>query len=106
MKKIQNIAIAAAMVPVVLFSSCSNDFFDRTPETAMDTEVVLSDPSLVPSTVVGTMAMMYSAGAWGRDLTVVGDVMTDLVSTIRSNQGTMRDIEQWIITTSSTDAAS
>lgn len=106
MKKIQNIAIVAAMVPVVLFSSCSNDFFDRTPETAMDTEVVLSDPSLVPSTVVGTMGMMSSAGAWGRDLTVVGDVMTDLVSTIRSNQGTMRDIEQWIITTSSTDAAS
>lgn len=106
MKKIKNIAFAAALVPVVLLSSCSNDYLDRVPSTAMDTEVILNDPSLVPSTVVGTMSMMASASAWGRDLVVVGDVVTDLVNTTRRNQGTMQDIEQWIVTTNSTDAAS
>ena len=106
MKKIKNIAFAAALVPVVLLSSCSNDYLDRAPSTAMDTEVILNDPSLVPSTVVGTMSMMASASAWGRDLVVVGDVVTDLVNTTRRNQGTMQDIEQWIVTTNSTDAAS
>lgn len=105
MKKIQNIALAAAMVPVLLFSSCSNDYLDRTPTTAMDTEVVLNDPSLVPTTVVGTMKMMWAASTWGCYIPVIGDLMTDMVTSIRQNQGTLQDMERWNITTNSTDAA-
>ena len=105
MKKIQNIALAATMVPVLLFSSCSNDYLDRTPTTAMDTEVVLNDPSLVPTTVVGTMKMMWAYSTWGSYIPVLGDLMTDMVTSIRANQGTLQDMERWNITTNSTDAA-
>lgn len=105
MKKIQNIALAATMVPVLLFSSCSNDYLDRTPTTAMDTEIVLNDPSLVPTTVVGTMKMMWAYSTWGCYIPVLGDLMTDMVTSIRANQGTLQDMERWNITTNSTDAA-
>ena len=94
MKKIQNILTATALVPVMLFSSCSNDFLERTPETALDTELVMNDPDLLPSTVVGTMGVLTSAAFNGRDLTVIGDLTTDLVTTaIRSSNGTLRDFD-------------
>lgn len=106
MKKIQNILTATALVPVMLFSSCSNDFLKRTPETALDTELVMNDPDLLPSTVVGTMGVLTSAAFNGRDLTVIGDLTTDLVTTaIRSSNGTLRDFDEWNINTNSTDVA-
>ena len=106
MKKIQNILTATALVPVLLFSSCSNDFLDRTPETALDTDVVMNDPDMLPRTVVGTMGMIQSYAFNGRDLTVIGDLITDMVtSEINSGNGTLRDLENWNITTQTTDVS-
>ena len=106
MKKIQNILTATALVPVLLFSSCSNDFLDRTPETALDTDVVMNDPDMLPRTVVGTMGMIQAYAFNGRDLTVIGDLITDMVtSEINSGNGTLRDLENWNITTQTTDVS-
>lgn len=104
MKTIKNIAVLFALVPALLLSSCSKDYLDRTPTTSLDTTLVLTDPDLIPQTVVGTMRMMYSSSFGGKYATIMGDIMTDMVtSAIRSSNGSFKDMEEWNINQSSTD---
>ena len=104
MKTIKNIAVLFALVPALLLSSCSKDYLDRTPTTALDTDLVLQNTDLIPSTVVGTMRMMYSSSFGGKYATIIGDIMTDMVtSSIRGSNGSFKEMEEWNINQSSTD---
>lgn len=104
MKTIKNIAVLFALVPALLLSSCSKEYLDRTPTTSLDTELVLTNPDLIPQTVVGTMRMMYSSSFGGKYATIMGDIMTDMVtSAIRGSNGSFKDMEEWNINQSSTD---
>lgn len=103
MKKIKHIATLALLVPVALLSSCSKEYLDRTPTTALDTELVLNDVDMIPSTVVGTMRMMYSSSFSGKYATVIGDIMTDMVSSIRGSNGSFKEMEEWNINQSTPD---
>lgn len=106
MKKIKNIVAVFAIVPALLLSSCSKEYLDRTPTTALDTDLVLNNTDMIPSTVVGTMRMMYSAGFGGRTATVIGDIMTDLITSVRGSNGSYKDIEEWNINQSTPDVES
>ncbi|MDE6493782.1 MAG: RagB/SusD family nutrient uptake outer membrane protein [Bacteroidales bacterium] len=106
MKRIQYIGAIACAAIILLFSSCSNDYLNRTPTSALDTEVVMSNPDYVSSTVVGTMRLMYSYGFGGRNATLIGDMMTDMVSSIRGSNGTMLDMERWNIQVRTTEVSS
>lgn len=107
MKKLKNIGVLAVVLPAMVLSSCSKDFLNRTPTTALETNVVLSDPDMVSKTVVGTMSMMSSYAWYGRNATIVGDMMTDAVTTVtRGSNGTLKDLEEWNIHASTTDVSS
>ena len=106
MKKIKNIVAVFAIVPALLLSSCSKEYLDRTPTTALDTDLVLNNADMIPSTVVGTMRMMYSAGFGGRTATVIGDIMTDLITSVRGSNGSYKDMEEWNINQSTGDVES
>ena len=104
MKTIKNIAVLFALVPALLLSSCSKEYLNRTPTTALDTDLVLNSTDMIPSTVVGTMRMMYSSAFGGKYATVIGDIMTDMVtSSIRGSNGSFKDMEEWNINQSTGD---
>lgn len=105
MKKIKNIAVLFALVPALVLSSCSKDYLNRTPESALDTDMVLTSTEMIPSTVVGTMRMMYSASFGGKYATIVGDIMTDMVSSVRGSNGSFRELEEWNLNQSTPDIA-
>ncbi len=90
--------MAVAIIPAMIFSSCSKEFLERTPTTALETNVVLNDPDMLPSTVVGTMSMISSYGYMGRNAIIAGELMTDMVSTAsRGSAGHMEAFERWDI---------
>lgn len=103
MKKIKNIAVLFALVPAMLLSSCSKEYLNRTPTTALDTDLVLNDPDKIPATVVGTMRMMYSASFGGKYATIIGDIMTDMVTSVRGSNGSFKDMEEWNINQATSD---
>lgn len=105
MKKIKNIAVLFAMGAAVLLSSCSKEYLDRTPTTALDTDLVLNSTDMLPSTVVGTMRMMYSSSFGGKYATIVGDIMTDMVSSVRGSNGSFRELEEWNLNQSTPDVS-
>lgn len=105
MKKIKNIAVLFALVPALVLSSCSKDYLNRTPESALDTDMVLTSTEMIPSTVVGTMRMMYSSSFGGKYATIVGDIMTDMVSSVRGSNGSFRELEEWNLNQSTPDIA-
>lgn len=98
--------MVAALVPVMIFSSCSKEFLERTPTTALETNVVLNDPDMLPSTVVGTMAMLSGEGYFGRNAIVAGELMTDVVTTLRGGAGHLEDLEKWNILPNTSEVAS
>lgn len=106
MKRIQYIGAIACAAIILLFSSCSNEYLNRTPTSALDIEVVMSNPDYVSATVVGTMRMMYGAGFGGRNATIIGDMMTDMVSSIRGSNGTLLDMERWNIAARTSEVSS
>lgn len=106
MKKLKNIGVLAAVLPAMIFSSCSKDYLDRKPTTALETSVVLSDPDMVSKTVVGTMSMMSSYAMYGRNATIIGDMMTDAVTTVRGSNGTLKDMEEWNIHAATSEVSS
>lgn len=103
MKTIKNIAVLFALVPALLLSSCSKEYLDRTPTTALDTDLVLNSTDMIPSTVVGTMRMMYSASFGGKYATVMGDIMTDMITSVRGSNGSFKNVEEWNINQSTGD---
>ncbi len=107
MKRIQYIGVLACAAATLLFSSCSNEFLDRKPTSALDTQLILGNPDYVQASVVGTMRTMYGSGFGGRDATVIGDMMTDMVtSAIRGSNGTLKTMEEWNINSRTTEVAS
>ncbi len=103
MKTIKNIAVLFALVPALLLSSCSKEYLDRTPTTALDTDLVMNSTDMIPSTVVGTMRMMYSSAFGGKYATIIGDIMTDMVTSVRGSNGSFKDMEEWNINQSTGD---
>ena len=103
MKTIKNIAVLFALVPALLLSSCSKEYLNRTPTTALDTDMVLNNTDMIPSTVVGTMRMMYSSAFGGKYATVIGDIMTDMITSVRGSNGSFKDMEEWNINQSTGD---
>lgn len=96
MKKIQKLAVLLGLAPIVVFSSCSNEFLDRKPTTALETSVVLNDPDMAPTTVVGNMSMFSGSGFMGRNAVIGGDLMTDVAVTM-GKSGHLQDLEKWNI---------
>lgn len=87
-------------VMVIFGTSCSKDFLERNPSTALSNATALTNLSGCEAAVVGTMSQFTSSAYTGRDLTVIGDLATDNVSTTRQNAGHLLDIERWNITPS------
>ncbi|MDE5609804.1 MAG: RagB/SusD family nutrient uptake outer membrane protein [Bacteroidales bacterium] len=96
MKKIQKLAVLLGLAPIVVFSSCSNNFLDRKPTTALETSMVLNDPDMAPTTVVGSMAMFSGYGFMGRNAVIGGELMTDVATTM-GKSGHLQDLEKWNI---------
>ncbi len=96
MKKIQKLAVLLGLTPIVILSSCSNEFLDRKPATALETSVVLTDPDMAPTTVVGNMSMFSGYGFMGRNAVIGGELMTDVAVTM-GKSGHLQDLEKWNI---------
>lgn len=100
MKNIKSLAIVGLALVVLGFNSCSPEFLDRKPTTAIANEVALTSVSNVESATVGLMLYFATAGYTGRNLPVIGDLITDNVTTSAGNSGHLLDIEMWNISSS------
>ena len=96
MKKIQKLAVLLGLAPIVVFSSCSNEFLDRKPTTSLETSMVLTNPDMAPTTVVGSMSMFSGYGFMGRNGVIGGELMTDVATTM-GKSGHLQDLEKWNI---------
>ena len=100
MKSLKYITIAGLTLLVLTFNSCSKEFLDRKPTTAVNNDEALTSVTNVQSATVGLMLYFASYGYTGRNLPVVGDLITDNVTTIKGNSGHLLDIERWNISSS------
>lgn len=100
MKNIKSLAIAGLALLVLGFNSCSPEFLDRRPTTAIDAATALTTVSNVEGATVGLMLYFATSGYTGRNLPVIGDLITDNVTTSAGNSGHLLDIEMWNISSS------
>ncbi|MEG2665938.1 MAG: hypothetical protein RSA02_02855, partial [Bacteroidales bacterium] len=87
MRQLKKLSIYMVTVMVIFGTSCSKDFLERNPSTALSNATALTNLSGCEAAVVGTMSQFTSSAYTGRDLTVIGDLATDNVSTTRQNAG-------------------
>lgn len=100
MKSLKYITIAGLTLLILSFNACSPEFLDRKPTTAINNDDALTSVTNVRSATVGLMRYFTSAGYTGRNLPVVGDLITDNVTTVKGNSGHLLDIERWNISSS------
>lgn len=100
MKKIKSIAIVSLALLVLGFNSCSPEFLDRKPTTAVSSELALTSIDNVRAATVGLMVYFATAAYTGRNLPVIGDLIADNLTTKSGNSGHLLDIEMWNISSS------
>ncbi|MDE6439892.1 MAG: RagB/SusD family nutrient uptake outer membrane protein, partial [Bacteroidales bacterium] len=100
MKSLKYITIAGLTLLILSLNSCSPDFLDRKPTTAVNNDEALNSITNVQSATVGLMRYFATSGYTGRNLPVIGDLITDNVTTIKGNSGHLLDIERWNISSS------
>lgn len=101
MKTINIIKIALlAIFLVMLISSCSKKFLERTPVTSISNELALTTLDGCEQAAIGLIRALTLSSYNGRDLTVIGDLVTDNVTTSLSSSGHLKDIEEWNISPS------
>lgn len=100
MKSLKYITIAGLTLLVLSLNSCSNEFLDRKPTTAVNNDDALTSVTNIQSATVGLMRYFASYGYTGRNLPVIGDLIADNVTTIKGNSGHLLDIERWNISSS------
>ncbi len=100
MKSLKYIAIAGLTLLVLGLNSCSQEFLDRKPTTAINNEEALTNVTNVQSATVGLMLYFATSGYTGRNLPVIGDLITDNVTTKAGNSGHLLDVEMWNISSS------
>lgn len=97
MKSLKYITIAGLTLLVLSLNSCSPEFLDRKPTTAINNNEALTSVTNVQSATVGLMLYFATSGYTGRNLPVIGDLITDNVTTKAGNSGHLLDIEMWNI---------
>lgn len=97
MKSLKYITIAGLTMLTLSLNSCSPEFLDRKPTTAVNNEEALTNVTNVQSATVGLMLYFATSGYTGRNLPVIGDLITDNVTTKTGNSGHLLDIEMWNI---------
>lgn len=100
MKSIKYLPIVSLALIMLGFTACSPEFLNRKPTTAIDNERALTSVSNVEAATNGLMAYFASSGYTGRNLPVIGDLITDNVTTKVGNSGHLLDIELWNISSS------
>lgn len=100
MKNIKSFITLGLAGLVLSFSACSPEFLDRKPTTAIDSTGALSSIDNVQSATVGLMVYFATSGYTGRNLPVIGDLITDNLTTKRGNSGHLLDVERWNISSS------
>ncbi len=100
MKNIKSLAIAGLAILILGFNSCSPEFLDRKPTTAIDADRALTSVSNIEGATVGLMMYFATSGYAGRNLPVIGDLITDNLTTSAGNSGHLLDIEMWNISSS------
>ncbi|MDE6106385.1 MAG: RagB/SusD family nutrient uptake outer membrane protein, partial [Bacteroidales bacterium] len=100
MKSLKYITIAGLTLLTLSLNSCSPEFLDRKPTTAVSNEEALTSVTNVQSATVGLMRYFATSGYTGRNLPVIGDLIADNVTTIKGNSGHLLDIERWNISSS------
>lgn len=100
MKNIKSFITLGLAGLVLSFSACSPEFLDRKPTTAIDNNRALATVGNVESATAGLMVYFATSGYTGRNLPVIGDLITDNVTTKAGNSGHLLDIEMWNISSS------
>lgn len=100
MKNIKALAIVGLALFVLGLNSCSPEFLDRKPTTAINNDIALSTVSNVNAATVGLMKYFATSAYTGRNLPVIGDLIADNLTTSAGNSGHLLDIERWNISSS------
>ncbi|MDE7150479.1 MAG: RagB/SusD family nutrient uptake outer membrane protein, partial [Bacteroidales bacterium] len=100
MKNIKSLAIVGLALLMLGFNSCSPEFLDRKPTTAVSNDLALTTTSNIEAATVGLMLYFATSAYTGRNLPVIGDLITDNLTTKAGNSGHLLDIEMWNISSS------
>lgn len=100
MKIIKYLAVVILSIMTIGLSSCSKEFLERVPNSALSNSEALNSISKIEAATVGIMPFFAIAAYSGRNLTVIGDLVTDNLTTLQGNSGHLLDIENWNISSS------
>ncbi len=103
--KSNKITFIAALVLVVVASSCGKKFTDLKPYNALPLPDALNSEAGLNTAVNGMYASLRSANLYGRTLPLKGDLMADNLYIKASNSGRYLDFNDYNITVSNTTAS-
>lgn len=103
MKKITIVALAAFMAS---FSSCSEDLLDQQPVNTMlyDGALTIKTEKDLASALQGMYSEFASADAFGADITLIGDLVSDNAFISQTNDGRFKITNQMTWTASTTNS--
>lgn len=101
MKKINSIFYITLLAAGIVMGGCKKTYLDQTPKDSLTPEQALSDESGLTSAVNGSYSDLRSVFTFGRDFTILGDLMADNTYVEVKNSG--RYLIQYNYTMSSSD---
>ena len=93
--------ILFAGIGLLLVSSCSKNFVEKTPLSTTTLDVALSSPSQLQTALNGAYAQLRAVALYGRDMPVIGDLQADNTFVEVDNSG--RYLNQFKYTFTSAD---
>ncbi|TMI74452.1 MAG: RagB/SusD family nutrient uptake outer membrane protein [Bacteroidetes bacterium] len=102
--KSNKISFIAALMLIVMISSCKKQFTDLKPYNALPLPDALSSEAGLNTAVNGMYASLRSANLYGRTLPLKGDLMADNLYIKASNSGRYLDFNDYNITVGNANA--
>ena len=92
------------LIAVLLSASCTKDFLDKVPPTALPAGTAINSESSMLTALAGTYASLRSANLYGRTLPVIGDLKADNAYVTTSNSGRYITTNNFAFNSSDADA--
>lgn len=96
-KNIKTVAKALLLGSVIFATSCSEEFLEQTPPSSIDFETAIKTEADLRAATNGLYSRISSASTFGRDIPVIGELISDnsFVSISNSNRFTQINNYSW-----------
>ncbi|MGN6399912.1 MAG: RagB/SusD family nutrient uptake outer membrane protein [Flavisolibacter sp.] len=87
MKRINSIYYITLLTAALVMGGCKKSFLEKTPNDSLTPEQALKDEGSLTSAVNGAYSDLRSVSLYGRDFTIIGDLMADNTYVEKKNSG-------------------